>query len=358
MALGLCVTSLGALADYSSGLQLNETLTHDSQLRYYDVYVPDSYDGSLAYPLVVDIHGLGSNKTAQRLTSGMRPLSELENFIVAYPHGLYGLPNAPEERNPVTGFPLEGPSFNAGGVCCGAAEENGTDDIGFVRAMVEAIDAASHIDTTRVYVTGLSNGGFMSHRLACETPDIFAAAVPFAASTLQNLNIDCAQQPIPILTFQGLTDSLVPYDGNIIYKSAHESLEAWKQYNGCTSPTPDVTETISDTAFCETYNSCSDNADTGLCSVTGSDAAGHFLYQNDDGIDLAEKAWHFMQQHQMLSENPINVSVPIVHVWTLCSLIIFSIIFCKANNRRVKKARGFNPYHASVYRNRQQQEKP
>ena len=88
MALGLCVTSLGALANYSSGLQLNETLTHDSEVRYYDVYVPDSYDGSLAYPLVVDIHGLGSNKTAQRLTSGMRPLSELENFIVAYPQGL------------------------------------------------------------------------------------------------------------------------------------------------------------------------------------------------------------------------------------------------------------------------------
>jgi len=329
VALGLLVTSLRALADYSPGLQLDETLTHDSEVRYYDVYVPDSYDGSLAYPLVVDIHGLGKNKTSQRLTSGMRLLSELENFIVAYPQGLYGLPDDPEERNPVTGFPLKGPSFNAGGVCCGAAQENDTDDIGFVKAMVEAINSASHIDTTRVYVTGLSNGGFMSHSLACEAPDVFAAAVPFAASTLQNLNMDCAQQPIPVLTFQGLTDILVPYDGNLFYKSAHESLEAWKQYNGCTSPTPDVTEIISDTAFCETYNSCSDNADTGLCSVTGSDAAGHFLYQNEDGINLAAKAWNFMQQHQMLSENPISVSVPIVHFWTACLLITLSIIHAK-----------------------------
>jgi polyhydroxybutyrate depolymerase len=324
------LASAKIFADYSPGLLVNQTLIHDNQLRHYDLYVPSSYDGSSSYPIVVDIHGFASNKTQQRYLSGFDVLSEQEDFIVAYPLGLHGEPSNPEGQNPPLGEMPHGPSFNAGGFCCGAALINETDDVGFIRAMVEAVNAKGNIDTTRAYVTGLSNGGFMSHRLACEAPDLFAAAAPFAAPIMQDLALDCAQQPIPVLTFQGLTDLRTSYEGGLFLKSAQESFEDWSQYNGCTSQIPDLNESIGANAYCETYNSCENNASVGLCSVTGVPLLnGHILYRNTDDIDLALRAWRFLEQHQLLSNTPPESSVPIHYSWTVWLLIIFSAISYK-----------------------------
>src|SRR4029453_12676105 len=132
-----------------------QTLPFGGVERQYLVHGPPGYDGATPVPLVVDIHGFSSNALQQRAISGMRPLSDSKGFLVAYPEGLDSAWNA--------------------NLCCG---NRGIDDVGFIRAVVAAVSAQANIAPRRIYVTGLSNGGAMSHRLACDAADLFAASAP------------------------------------------------------------------------------------------------------------------------------------------------------------------------------------
>ena len=150
-----------ARADLPFGVTFDLTLTHDSELRTYDVIRPDGIADATPAPLVVDLHGFGSNRNQQRLISNWSALSEVEGFLVAWPDGIDN-------------------SWN-GISCCGTGVSSDVDDVGFIRAMVAAIQAEVNVDAGRIYVTGLSNGGAMSHRLACEAADVFTAAAPMAS---------------------------------------------------------------------------------------------------------------------------------------------------------------------------------
>jgi polyhydroxybutyrate depolymerase len=248
--------------------------------RPYDVHVPPGYDGAAAVPLVVDIHGFTSNKEQQAGLSGMKRVADREGFIVVLPQGI-------------------GNSWNAGNLCCGIASRDNVDDVGFLRAVVSAIVAEATIDQRRVYVSGLSNGGGMTHTLACEAADLFAAAAPLAFPLPYGpLTLCQPSRPIPMMTFMGLTDVLVPYDGGG-FPSAADTFAYWRDLNGCTGTEPDET-VVTGMSRCETYTQCAGGVQTALCSITarafpGTFFSGHILYFNDD-LDLAETAWDFMSQ--------------------------------------------------------------
>jgi hypothetical protein len=112
------------------------------------VHIPASADLAARTPLVLNFHGLTSNPEQQVFFSGMNAKADAEGFILVYPAGVQS-------------------SWNAG-ACCGAAIDQNIDDVGFVRALVAQLSATLCIDERRIYATGMSNGGFMSHRLACE----------------------------------------------------------------------------------------------------------------------------------------------------------------------------------------------
>jgi polyhydroxybutyrate depolymerase len=256
-------------------------------LRLYQLHVPASYDGSADVPLVVDIHGLGSNAAQQQILSGMAALSEQEGFIVVYPNGV-------EQR------------WNAG-ICCGGT----LDDVGFIRAVVAAIEAEATIDRRRIYVTGLSNGGAMSHRLACDAADLFAAAAPMAFPVPFRPLSHCQPvRSIPVLTVMGLTDALVSYEGGL-FPSAAQTFAYWHDINGCGAATPDVL-VESGQSRCETYSACQNGVQVGLCSVVARafpnlpTISGHILYLNDD-FNLAQVAWGFLSQFQL----PPSVPAPL-----------------------------------------------
>lgn len=252
------------------------TLDHDGLTRSYVLHVPAIYTGTEPVPLVLDYHGFFSTGGQQSQLSGFLELSEQVGFVVAYPNGVDNAHN--------------------GGFCC----IEGVDDVGYARALVAQLSLDGNFDLSRVYVTGLSNGGAMTHRLACEAADLFAAAAPLAFPISIAPPTDCQpSRPIPVLTFMGLTDVLVPYGGAGMFLSAQATLEHWRDTNGCGSGPPDEHDESGD-SFCDLYTNCSAGIQTGLCSITADDFGGsffdgHILYQNPD-YNLAALAWNFMVQ--------------------------------------------------------------
>lgn len=247
--------------------------------RKYVVHVPPGYDGATPVPLVVDIHGFTSNAAQQEGISGMRTVSDREGFLVVYPDGW---------RN----------AWNAN-ICCGNGE---IDDVGFIRAVVAAVSAEANVDASRVYATGLSNGGAMSQRLACDAADLFAAAVPMAFPLAYRPAPECQpSRSIPVLTVMGLTDELVRYDGPA-FGSAPDTFAYWRDVNACGTGAPDVRDEHGKSR-CEYYTACANGVEVGLCSVTarafpGTGFSGHILYLNDDYV-LAEVAWDFLSRFML-----------------------------------------------------------
>ena len=139
--------------------------------RTFDVHLPANYDPSKATPVVLNFHGLGSNAGQQQAYSKMIAKSDAEGFIAVHPEG--------------TGARQ---SWNAG-YCCEAAVQNNTDDVAFVRAMLDELESRLCVDKDRVFAAGMSNGGFMSHRLACDLSDRIAAVAPVAG---YNVTMACA----------------------------------------------------------------------------------------------------------------------------------------------------------------------
>jgi polyhydroxybutyrate depolymerase len=261
-----------------------QSLDFGGVARSYRVRVPARYDGSVAVPLVLDIHGLSSNAAQQAALSGMGAVAEREGFIVVYPDGV---------RN----------AWNAG-LCCGNRE---IDDVGFLRALVAAIAAEANIDATRVYATGLSNGGAMSQRLGCDAADLFAAVAPMAFPVpFEPLSGCQPSRAMPVLTFMGLTDVLVRYAGGL-FPSAPDTFAYWRDIDGCGTGEPDE-RSDSGMSRCETYTRCTNGVKAGLCSITaasfgGSPFDGHILYINPD-FKLAEVAWAFLSQFRLPPASP------------------------------------------------------
>ena len=281
--LSLCflLLPLAASAAFTSGNNAR-TLTHDTLLRSYNVYAPNSYDGASPVPLVVDLHGAGSTAAQQQFISGWQQKANQVGFLVAYPDGTDNTWNA--------------------GVCCGGAVTNNVDDVGFIRAMLTAIGAEGNIDTAQVYVTGLSNGGAMTHRLACEASDVFAAAAPAAFPTpYVDFPTECTPaSTMPVLLFMGLTDIVVPYSGGT-FGGAVASFGAWRDKNSC-GPEPSEENPTFGGSYCEVDTSCGSSTQVGLCSLRGSvfDPPldifnGHILYTNDDDVSIADLSWKFFQ---------------------------------------------------------------
>jgi poly(3-hydroxybutyrate) depolymerase/6-phosphogluconolactonase (cycloisomerase 2 family) len=279
------------------------TLAVGGYSRIYDVHVPPGYDGSTAAPLVLDFHGSALNQTDQAGVSGWRSVADSEGFIVAYPLGLFGQSEAPEVDANAT-HATHGPSLNGGPLCCGQAAQRRIDDVGFARAIVQAVATEANIDRTRVYATGLSNGGFMSYRLACEAADVFAAVAPVAGRIGLFPTTSCQpSRPIAVIEFAGLHDPKVLYHdpGNSgLWPSAVESFAYWRDASGCGSGPPDE-RTDFGTSYCETYRSCGAGVQVELCSIEASPvsyAVGHCLYLNPD-IDIADAAWKFLSRFRL-----------------------------------------------------------
>ena len=223
----------------------------DGVQRRYELHVPPAYEGRTPLPLVLNFHGFRSNPTQQRMSSQMDMTADSRGFVVAYPQGLDA-------------------SWNAG-LCCGFSAENGVDDVGFARAVIDDIGARGCIDRSRVYATGMSNGGFLSHRLACEASDVIAAIGPVAGVLGIDSSACSPNRPVPVVHFHGTADIVVRYDGGCPVcesdsESVADTVAGWVARNGCTGEPQVVLRNGSVT--CETTGGCDGDASVTLCSIT------------------------------------------------------------------------------------------
>jgi polyhydroxybutyrate depolymerase len=217
--------------------------------RVFNVHVPDSYSPHSPTAVVLNFHGFGSDGTQQDELSGMSREADIAGFIAVHPEGLGDLQ-----------------SWNAG-ECCGYAAMHQVDDLGFVNAMLDALESKLCVDPGRVYVTGMSNGAFFAQRIGCELSDRVAAIAPVAGVVLQPA---CTpSRPISVIEFHGTLDPLVPYQGDTLLglRSVPETFALWSGIDDCHGEIA-VTYENHDSR-CVTEQACGAGTKVTLCTVTG-----------------------------------------------------------------------------------------
>ncbi len=211
---------------------------HQGKERAYRIYVPSSYNRKTPVPLLFCFHGGGGNAEVSS-AMGFTPLARKEGFIVVYPEGL-------------------NKHWNDGRNSAKFAEQDAeVDDVAFVLALLDSLKKEYRIDSDKIFITGASNGGFFSQRLAIEASDTFAAAGIMIATLPKPFEDNFHPvQPISILYMNGTHDPFVPYNGGPVTpeffpiqrklnpgkdyqrgqgSSTDKSIELWCAYNGTKS---------------------------------------------------------------------------------------------------------------------------
>ncbi|HZY39179.1 MAG TPA: PHB depolymerase family esterase [Mucilaginibacter sp.] len=196
----------------------NEEIIVDSLNRRFVVYVPRSDNNLQKLPVLISLHGRFGTGAQMMSFADFRPIADKEKFIVVCPDGI--------DR-----------SWNAG--LNTPAHKKGVNDVKFIDQLITYVLNTYHGDAKRVYITGMSNGGFLASRVACEMPNRIAAIAAVGASMDKNMNY-LPTRPIPVMYIQGTKDPLVPFDGiakrnsarRLIYSHA-DMLKLWIDADGC-----------------------------------------------------------------------------------------------------------------------------
>lgn len=205
----------GSTAATSSGDTLRE-MKFGGVRRTYILHLPPSYDGSAPTPLVLNLHGYGSSGIQQATYSRFPALADSEGFIVVSPDGA----GEPQQWNVARLGTLP-------------------DDIAFVSALLDTLEAELCIDRGRVFAAGMSNGAAFAQQLACAMPERLTAVAAVAA--LVYPAACAADSPIAVIAFHGTEDACVPFGGGPVTcgrgSATVPPIEAsalnWARHSGC-----------------------------------------------------------------------------------------------------------------------------
>lgn len=271
--------------------------TLEVQGRKVLVHLPKGFDASKPAPLVLAFHGGGGHAEHMAENYGLTRKADEAGFVVAFPNGYSKFP----------GGKLA--TWNAGG-CCGDARDKGSDDVGFARAVVAAVQARWHTDPARVFATGMSNGGMLSHRLACEAADLFRAVAAVAGT---DATASCTpSRPIAVLHIHAKDDTHVLFNGGagadafrdttkvMDFVSVPDTIARWVQRDRCTAP-PRRTLDVPG-ATCEAYSGCAGDVQVQLCvtdtgghSWPGAPAQRRGKAAGSTALDANEQIWRFFE---------------------------------------------------------------
>jgi polyhydroxybutyrate depolymerase len=278
------------------------SLAQDGRKRTLRVYVPKGHGEPL--PVVLVLHGGGGTGGGMEWLTrhGFNRIADRDGALIVYPDGIdHG--------------------WNDGRGAYRSAADAAVDDLAFLRALPGQLAALHPIDRTRLYVTGISNGGMMSYRLACDAADEFAAAAPVAANMAPELERRChPARAIALLIMNGVDDPIMPWQGGVIrvlwmtrgqVLSAEDSAARWLALDHCGALEPaaliaadpaDGTQVVPHSARCV------DGGEVRLYEVRG---GGHTWPRGEpylgprlighvsQALDANETIWAFMRLHAL-----------------------------------------------------------
>lgn len=190
--------------------------------RSYRVHVPPGVDVAVPSPVIMVLHGYPWVDMA--LVTDMNHVADSLDFIAVYPNGRSNL------------------EWVHGCATCSPNAVAGVDDVSYFRGLLDNLAGGLAVDEDRVYVTGFSNGGMMTYRLACDLADRLAAVAPVGAGMWDWHVANCSpSRALPILMINGTEDPSFPWEGveldlpyaNVRQVPVVEHVDFWASENGC-----------------------------------------------------------------------------------------------------------------------------
>ncbi len=277
--------------------------------RWYFRHVPSSYDGHTQMPVVIDLHGYLEGATIHKQASGLESYGDRHRFVTITPQG--------------SGTTVAKWSTDLQGA-----------DVAYLGDLLDELDNTLCVDDRRVFVTGLSNGAFMTSAVACAYADRVAAVAPVAG--IRDIPGCKPARPVPVLAFHGTADPFVSYAGGLGAKaldlpaadgsrrtigqsggrsvaargpSIPEITTAWAKRNGCESRPPSQRKVRSDVTLL-TW-ACPAGADVELYRISGgghawpgsqfSKAIASVVGRTTFSISANDEMWSFFRAHPLAS---------------------------------------------------------
>ena len=260
-------------------------------VRPYEAKAPAQYNDQKNWPLIVLLHGYGANGVGQDLYFGLSHEQDRLGFLIAFPDGT---------------LDSTGKQFwNATDVCCDF-EKKGIDDVGYIDAIIDDMADRYRVDRRQVFLVGHSNGGFMSHRYACDRADRIAAIVSLAGDNYKDAATRCKPtSPVAVRQVHGDMDTAVPYPGGTdpntgwSLPSALQSVGFWAGIDGCSmttdtsAPDLDLDQGLpgADTGVTR-FPACKSGTAAELWTIRGGSHVPNFVRP-----DWANSIWAFLSAH-------------------------------------------------------------
>jgi len=283
----------------TAALSFSQTTVIDSIVsggiyRNYRIYIPAAYNGSTAWPLIFDLHGYTSSAANEQLYSNFKPIADTAHFLVVYPNGTL-----------LSGQPF----WNAG---FGAT----VNDIQFISNLIDSLAAQYNIDLNSVYSCGMSNGGYMSHTLACALNTRIAAIASVTGSMSVLQRATCTpNRAVPVMQISGNADPTVAYTGSTTSLAIDTLVKYWVTNNACNATpvftnVPNISTTDGCTAEHYLYNGGAMGSTVEFYKIIG---GGHtwpgspfIIGVTNQDFKASEKIWLFFRKYHLNQFTGIN----------------------------------------------------
>lgn len=288
----IIILFLGLILAYQISDKTTGKITVAGEQREYLLYVPQSYDPETPTPLIINIHGFSQWPANQMKVSQWNDLADQDGFIVVYPSG--------------TGFPKRWRVLEDNNEPGGPQKE-----LAYFAMLIDTLSSQYNIDPTRIYASGLSNGGGMTVLLACQLSEKIAAIGGVAGAYLVDMEKCSPDRPVPAIFFHGMADKIVPYYGGpserfeLPFPNIPDWVSGYAKLNQCTQESKSIIITNSITSTF--YSHCVENSevvfymikDGGHTWPGGNALPERIAGKTTSDIDATSLMWEFFQKHPL-----------------------------------------------------------
>ena len=206
---GTIITFVSVFLIHLISAQTSSSINHNGLSRTFVYYTPSSWNQGQELPLLILLHGLTQTGAGVMGITGFNEIAEQHNFIVCYPDGINNAWNANMNVTVST-----------------------ADDKGFIETLTHYFQDNFNTDPLKQYLCGFSNGGFMSHKMACESSECFAAIATISGNMSDTTYSNCTPQFSPaILHIHGTADAIVPFNGGAATGvSVDQTMQKWANH--------------------------------------------------------------------------------------------------------------------------------